>query len=88
MSLPVATISGPKEICEGNTITLLASGGVLYSWSTGQNTPSINITPSLTSMYRVTVTDANGCTSSASHRVKVNIKPSVDITGKQILYRR
>jgi hypothetical protein len=82
MSLPVATISGPKKICEGTSVTLLASGGVLYFWSTGQNTPSINITPSLTTIYRVTVTDANGCTSSASHRVKVNTKPSVDITGK------
>jgi len=50
------------QICAGQSTTLSASGGTAYSWSTGQTTPSIVISPNSSTSYSVTAT-ANGCSS-------------------------
>jgi len=42
------------EICKGESITLTASGGTSYSWSTGENTKSITVKPLSTKTYKVT----------------------------------
>jgi hypothetical protein len=59
--LPVATITagGPTTFCPSGAVTLTASAGTSYLWSTGATTPSINATS--TGNYTVTVTNANGC---------------------------
>ena len=81
MGLPKAKIEGEVKICSGDAITLTASGGVAYRWSTGQTTSVINVSPSIATMYKVTVTDANGCTDTSVHGVNVNSKPEVTISG-------
>src|SRR5206468_321964 len=43
-------------------------------------TPNITVTPTVTTIYTVTVTDANGCTSSCSTTVTVNPAPTCSIT--------
>jgi len=48
-------------ICPGELITLTASGANIYSWSTGEATPMIVVTPLATSGYTGTGIDANGC---------------------------
>ena len=59
---PIVTISGDTVICLGDNTTLTASGGSSYSWSTGDNTPSTTVTPTLASTtYTVTVGDGSGC---------------------------
>lgn len=55
-------IEGPVMNCPGETITLTAnpSGGAppyTYLWSTGETTESIDVTPSSTTTYSVSVTD-------------------------------
>lgn len=69
--LPTPAITGGGTICEGETITLTASGGVSYVWSTGATTPAITVAPITTTTYTVTVTAANGCTASTSTVVTV-----------------
>ncbi|MDR2834825.1 MAG: T9SS type A sorting domain-containing protein [Bacteroidales bacterium] len=62
--------------CNLTSITLMASGGVSYIWSTGETTNIINVTTPNT--YSVTATGANGCTSSesvASIVISQNIMP-------------
>ena len=77
---PVITPSGPTTFCGGGSVTLDAgSGFTTYSWSTGANTQTINVTAS--GNYTVTVTGANGCTGAASKTVTVNANPTVTITG-------
>lgn len=48
-------------ICDEDSITLTASGGVNYYWNTGETTSSITVSPSTDSIYNVAITDANGC---------------------------
>ncbi len=64
-------------ICMGATQTLTASGGEQYNWSSGQNTELINVTPTTTTTYTVTGTDANGCTGTAE--VTVNVFPNLTV---------
>ncbi len=61
--------SGPLSFCQGGSVTLTASEGSSYSWSNGESTQSITV--SAAGNYSVTVTDANGCISSASENVTV-----------------
>ncbi len=70
--LPVATAAAnPVSIIQGDSATLTASGGVTYQWSNGQTTASFSESPSQTTTYTVTVTDANGCTETAQAIVTV-----------------
>ena len=59
--LPTATAWSNTTIAAGSTTTVTASGGVSYLWSNGSNMQTIIVSPSVTTMYCVTVTDANGC---------------------------
>lgn len=66
------SISGGDVMCYGGKTTLTAnvSGGTSpysYLWSTGETTPNISVG---VGNYSVTVTDANGCSISASFAVK------------------
>jgi len=79
--LPPATISpATVAICQGASATLTANGGTSYSWNTGATTPAITVAPSGTSAYSVTVTDASGCSATASRTVTVNPLPAASIT--------
>lgn len=73
----VATLSD-FEFCAGDSVTLSPSltGGnpsFTYSWSPGgQTTSSITVAPSIVTIYTVTVTDANGCSDTATSTVTPN----------------
>ncbi|MFM7054504.1 MAG: PKD domain-containing protein, partial [Bacteroidota bacterium] len=71
--------AGPDAtICVGQTATLNASGGVSYQWSNGSTSQSIQVAPTITTVYTVTVTDVNGCTDSDSIIVNVNTLPTAN----------
>jgi hypothetical protein len=80
-TLPTPSITGNNILCNGASTTLTASGGISYTWSNGENTASITVSPSTTTTYIVTVTDANGCQSSTSIIVTVNPLPEPNING-------
>lgn len=77
---PVLTLttSGPMRFCQGNQVTLSASGGSSYLWSTGQTTSSISVNSSGT--YFVTGSNPFGCSSrSVDTIVTVDPLPVVQI---------
>ena len=56
------------------TLSVQASGGTSpysYSWSNGATTSSITVFPLTATTYTVTITDANGCSTTASKSVNV-----------------
>jgi gliding motility-associated-like protein len=77
--LPTPSIDGPDQVCEGETATFAVSGFATYSWSNSANTASIDITASGT--YTVTVTDAIGCSGTASKTLVINPNPPTTIIG-------
>ncbi|MFA6925114.1 MAG: gliding motility-associated C-terminal domain-containing protein [Bacteroidales bacterium] len=66
--------------CSGQVITLTASGGVNYDWSTGQNGNSITVSPTSNTTYTVTGINANGCTNTAEATVTINSTISINTT--------
>ena len=77
---PSITALGPTNFCQGGSVVLDAGAGyAAYSWNTGANTQTINVTTAGT--YIVTVTSLSGCTTgSASIVVTVNAGPTPSIT--------
>jgi len=82
--LPAADAGPDATICKGDDITLTASGGTTYVWSTvpPQNTATINVTPTASTVYHVTVT-LNGC--SAADSVYVQYDPIVSLPNDTII---
>ncbi len=67
------SISGNSSVNYGSSVTLTANGAYSYHWSTGANTASITVAPTVTTTYSVSGTDAYGCTGTASQTVTVNL---------------
>lgn len=86
--LPVAAIAiaetsgntdNDGDICENDPITLTATGGSAYEWSTTETTDAISPTLAVgMHTFTVTVTDANGCTD--SQIVDVEVFPEATAT--------
>jgi len=78
----VTVISSPTgSICAGQTLTLTATGGDTYSWSTGSTNTSIAVTPSATATYSVVGTSTTtGCSSSGSQQAIVAPAPSIGVS--------
>ena len=75
--LPIPTFtSNATQVCAGQPVTLTASNagaGATYLWSPGgATTASITPSPTITTTYSVTVTNAAGCTYPFSQAVSIN----------------
>lgn len=85
-------------VCAAGAVTLTATnpGGITYLWSTGATTSSIVVTPTVSTTYTVTGTNASGCstvristvTTIASKNISGNVTSSIGaVSGNMILYR-
>ncbi|MBP6624543.1 MAG: hypothetical protein KA198_05185 [Chitinophagaceae bacterium] len=98
LAAPIISISSIPTLpilCVGQSITLNALGGTSVLWSNGISN-NISITPTTSSTYTATVTDALGCSNSDTIFVEVNswITPNLSVsssllqgsTGNPIIY--
>ncbi|HRN95718.1 MAG TPA: hypothetical protein PL084_13425, partial [Chitinophagales bacterium] len=94
---PTATIGSDTTICKGFSVQLntVVSGGqptYSYTWAppvglSGFTVPNPVATPTATTYYQVTVTDANGCTAVAAKQITVNEGPLADAGTTQSVYQ-
>ena len=77
-SLPNASAGENDSVCYGDETQLTATGGTSYSWSTGDETDIITVSPEATTTYFVTVSDDNSCTAVDTVSVTVNSLPLAD----------
>jgi len=80
-AIPNAIISGNTTIGPATPTTLTASGGTQYLWSNGISTSSIDVAPSYTTTYIVTVTNEAGCTATKNHTININPVPNISFSG-------
>lgn len=71
-----ASVTSNTTICAGSIATLSASGGLNYSWTTGETTSVITVSPNSTANYSVFVSIGN-CKDTAT--VNVNISPTINL---------
>ena len=69
----IANAGADRSIHAGETISLSATGGDTYLWSTGETTESISVSPVVTTTYSVKATK-NGC--DATDEVKITVNPA------------
>lgn len=73
-ALPIVNAGANQAICFGQNATLTATGAVSYTWLPGNaTTASITVSPTATTAYIVTGTNANAC--QGKDTVLVTIKP-------------
>jgi hypothetical protein len=78
---PVATITVNSPLCAGASLNFCASNATSYIWtgpvlSSNVQKPVItNVNSSCNGVYKLTVTDQNGCKGSTSTKVVVNTAP-------------
>jgi hypothetical protein len=73
----IVDIAAPIPVCAGETAIINASsnGGTVpyfYQWNDGQTGSIIGVSPPITTIFTVTVTDGNACTSTAETIMVIN----------------
>jgi gliding motility-associated-like protein len=86
---PILTSNSPR--CNGDNLTLNASGGTFYllsgplNFTSSLQNPNINpVSVNNAGVYNVTATAVNGCTASTSQTVVVNPTPTLSATGSTV----
>jgi len=79
-ALPTVSAGSNVSICTGKSTVLTATGGTSYKWSNSITTAANTVSPTVTTTYSVTGTNANGCSATASAIVTVNSIPTVTLT--------
>ncbi|MCX6258765.1 MAG: PKD domain-containing protein [Bacteroidia bacterium] len=87
---PDIQLQHQAEICHGDSVQLLAHGGIQYEWSPGatlsDSTSSSPIaSPIVTTLYTVTVTNVYTCKKSADVSVFVQQPPYIQISDTTII---
>jgi hypothetical protein len=75
---PVISLNQDQTICQDQSITLTASGGVTYIWNTGEKVANITKTPSASTLYTVSVTNFLHCSANDSVLITVLPLPKVN----------
>jgi hypothetical protein len=82
LPVPECEITGPSQICQGETATLTASNGRYFFWSTGATAQSIQVSPNTTTTYTLLVMDANDCSLVIKKQVAVKDYTYITISGE------
>jgi hypothetical protein len=76
---PVVSVTNSSPVCLEDDLSLVATGGALYSWTGPNGFSSANPNPTLNNaqlyfegVYTVTITDPNGCMTTATTVADVN----------------
>lgn len=83
---PIAGLTASKlKICEGESVTLTATGGITYNWIglTGNGNTQV-VTPTATTEYSVYALGGNGCSSVDPAKVKIEVVPAIVSTLKDV----
>nr|MBA3987158.1 SBBP repeat-containing protein [Flavobacteriales bacterium] len=82
----IPELTGLDTICNGDSLTLIASGGTDYFWNTNDTTNSITIFPSTDTTYSVIISNL-GCNDDDTLYANITVipVPNVVITGDTVL---
>ena len=84
VDLSLNSPDGHYTVCEGEPVTVTASGAENYVWSNNMGTGA-TINPTTSGNYTVTASNTGGCSANATAYVTINPTPNVNITGTNII---
>lgn len=80
-ALPAVDATASAAVCVGGSVTLNASGASTYVWQPGALTgTSETVSPSSTTTYSLTGTDANGCVNTDTVTAFINQLPTLTVS--------
>jgi len=85
---PIVNAGVDQAICTGFSANLSASppGAASYVWDNGAgNSQNVTVSPAVTTLYSLTVTDANGCSGTDAVNVAVNTGAVVEAGNDQTI---
>ena len=72
-----------ETICAGQTVSLIANGATTYTWDSGANTSTLNVSPTSTTVY--TISGSSGsCNGTNTATVTVVSQPTVTVNSSSI----
>lgn len=88
-ALTLTATAGTPTVCAGNSTTLTANGTggtspFTYTWTSGPNTATYAVSPSVNTTYTVNATDANGCSASKLVSVTTAQTPTLTVSNGSI----
>jgi hypothetical protein len=83
-ALSVSVSASPTAVCVGNSSTLEASGASSYSWTTGVNNSSVNVSPNQNTTYTVYASNGPGCETSSTISVISHSLPVVSVSEESV----
>jgi hypothetical protein len=72
----VTVVAEPEVVCQGQPVTLTASGALSYTWSTGAQSQSVTVTQASPAIYTITSIGAYSCSTVSNYTLNV-----IDCTG-------
>jgi gliding motility-associated-like protein len=75
----VSIVASAPGVCLGSSANLTAIGASSYTWNTDALTPTVSVSPNITTLYTVIGTSGAGCFASATATVLVYPSPTVNI---------
>jgi hypothetical protein len=79
---PVIDLGPDLQLCSGDNIVFVATGGDSYRWSNGASTATLSVRPIQNTAYAVTVT-RNGCSARDEVFVSLEQAPQVNVSANQ-----
>ena len=83
--LPTVHVTGPSELCVGQSGVLEASGASNYTWTDLFAGGTREVSPESSTKYTVKGVDENGCAGTASWSINVKSSPTVSFTGDTVV---
>ncbi|HXP49183.1 MAG TPA: hypothetical protein VN922_04470, partial [Bacteroidia bacterium] len=74
LPIPTPSVTAKQNICIGDSVTITASGGKLFTWNNGDSTAAIVVKPTVTTVYTVSVSNGT-CSAKDSSSVVVYYVP-------------
>lgn len=83
----ISITSTQLTICKGNSTTLTGSGASTYTWNSTIISPSITVSPTITTNYTLAGTNSVGCSTTAVTTVSVtnNVLPTIAVSGPTLI---
>jgi hypothetical protein len=80
-SPPISVFANNPVSCSGQPVNISAYGTGSFQWNNNATTSYITVSPTVNTTYFVTLTNVQGCSTTASIQIVVNPLPTVTIVG-------
>lgn len=84
VATPTLSVSGNTLNCLGNSVTQTVTGAPTFSWSSGQTSSVVTLSPNTTTTYTITGIN-NGCSKTLTRTITVASIPTISINGPSLV---